>query len=385
MYMNQLTFLVFFVYGLAFFGMGITMAIESGRSPALAQARVLRPLAAFGLIHGTHEWMESYLMQAEAFGTSLPGWMPWLRLGFLYASFTSLFLYGFGNQPLPGVIAAVRASLVEKKLAPAVVYELDSALNEWQNPYEKKAPKPSKGQGDVALFVGDETHYLWPGALDSALKLLAALEVDPVLIGVGRNNGYLASSLGLHETAQSLARATLDELKATGAKRLLVLSPGDYYTFSKLYEERLDIPWPEDVELLEVTTFLAEQLEMGILKLKQSTDETPYAYVDPTQAVRVPSRHDAPRKLVNSVFPTSGRELLWRRERAHPVGNTALQFTWPDIAEKLTDARLQDALQCGAKTLISDDPGTLHTLSEKADQFELRVQGLYELLASHLV
>jgi len=71
------------------------MALESGRAPALVQARVLRPLAAFGLIHGTHELLESYLMQAEAFGTTLPGWLPWLRLGFLFASFTSLFLYGF--------------------------------------------------------------------------------------------------------------------------------------------------------------------------------------------------------------------------------------------------------------------------------------------------
>ena len=93
--MDQLTFLVFFIYGLSFFGMGITMMLESGRAPALAQARVLRPLAAFGLIHGTHEWMESYLMQAEFFGTPLPGWIPWLRLSFLYASFISLFLYGF--------------------------------------------------------------------------------------------------------------------------------------------------------------------------------------------------------------------------------------------------------------------------------------------------
>jgi signal transduction histidine kinase len=92
--MDQLTFLVFFIYGLAFFGMGITMALESGRSPALAQARVLRPLAAFGLIHGTHEWMEAYLMQAESFGSPLPGWLPWLRLAFLVTSFSSLFLYG---------------------------------------------------------------------------------------------------------------------------------------------------------------------------------------------------------------------------------------------------------------------------------------------------
>ena len=92
--MNQLTFLVFFVYGLAFLGMGIAMALESGRSPALAQARVLRFLAAFGLIHGTHEWMESYLLQAGSLGTLLPNWLPWLRLGFLVTSFASLFLYG---------------------------------------------------------------------------------------------------------------------------------------------------------------------------------------------------------------------------------------------------------------------------------------------------
>jgi Fe-S oxidoreductase len=289
------------------------------------------------------------------------------------------------DQPLPGVIAAVRATLVEKKLAPKVVYELDAALNEWQNPYEPKVPKPSKGKGEVALFVGDEAHYLWPDALDSALKLLAALDVDPVLIGVGRNSGYLASSLGLHKAAKALAQATLDELDATGANRMFVLSPGDYYTFNQLYEERLGILWSEQVELLEVTAFLAEQFEMGILKLKQSTDETPYAYVDPTQAVRVPSRHDLPRKLLNSVLPTPGRELLWRRERAHPVGNTALQFTWPDIAEKLTDARLQDALQSGAQTLITDDPGTLYKLSEKADQYDLKVQGFYELLVSHLI
>jgi signal transduction histidine kinase len=92
--MNQLTFLVFFVYGLAFFGMGITIALESGRSPALAQARVLRPLAAFGLIHGTHEWMEAYLLQAKALGAVLPTWLPWLRLGFLIISFACLCWYG---------------------------------------------------------------------------------------------------------------------------------------------------------------------------------------------------------------------------------------------------------------------------------------------------
>ncbi len=288
------------------------------------------------------------------------------------------------DQPLPEIIAAVRANLVEKELAPAVVYELDAAFKTWQNPYQKEAPGTVDGQGETALFVGDEARYLWPEALDAARKLLAELGVDPVLIGVGRNNGYMASSLGLHETAKKLAQDTLDELEASGAKRLLVLSPGDYFTFNQLYEERLGIPWPEEVELVEVMTFLAEKLEAGALEFEASNDERPYAYVDPTLAVRVPTRHQAPRLLASLVLPTSGLELLWRKERAHPVGNTALQFTNPDIAEKLTHARLQDALRAGAQILITDDPGTLHKLAGGADQYNLHIQGLYELLVKHV-
>ena len=85
---------VYFAYGLAFFGMGLTLALESERSPALAEARLLRPLAAFGMIHGAHAWLDSYLLQPVAEGLQLPAWLLWLRLGLLAASFGSLLVYG---------------------------------------------------------------------------------------------------------------------------------------------------------------------------------------------------------------------------------------------------------------------------------------------------
>lgn len=93
--------IVYFIYGLAFFGMGLIMALEAGRSPALLEARALRPLAAFGILHGTHEWFESYLLQAQAAGTSFPGWLPWLRLSLLAGSFLLLFIYGIQTFRLP--------------------------------------------------------------------------------------------------------------------------------------------------------------------------------------------------------------------------------------------------------------------------------------------
>jgi signal transduction histidine kinase len=85
---------IYFAYGLAFFGMGLTLALESERSPSLAETRFLPLLAAFGLIHGAHEWLEAFLLQSVSQGTQLPAWLIWLRLVILAASFFSLMLFG---------------------------------------------------------------------------------------------------------------------------------------------------------------------------------------------------------------------------------------------------------------------------------------------------
>jgi len=288
------------------------------------------------------------------------------------------------DNPLPEAIAAARSEIAAQGLAPASAYQVDAALQAWGTPFAQQLPERAERKGEVALFVGDEARYLWPQALPAALQLLQAAGVDPVLIGQGRSNGFIPSSLGFPGTAQEIARANLAELEASGANRMLVLSPGDYFTFHQLYDERLGIQWPEDVELEEVTPFLARQLEGGGLRLKRSVDQTPYAYVDPTHAVRAPARHAAPRLLLSAVMQDKPRELFWRKERGHPVGSTALQFTHPHIAGQLTLARLEDAQSSGARWLLSDDPGTLSKLEGLAQGFGLRVQGLYELLAEQL-
>jgi Fe-S oxidoreductase len=186
------------------------------------------------------------------------------------------------------------------------------------------------------------------------------------------------------DTAKQLAEATLSELLSSGAKRLLVFSPGDYFTFNQLYTERLGLDFPENIELVELTTLLADRLEGGEIRFNQLTNSVPYAYVDPTQSVRVPDRHSAPRDLLAAAMASPACELFWRRERAHPVGSTALQFTKPDVAEKLTLARLEDAKRSGAELLLCDDPGTMKKIDEFAGDFDLRARGLYEFLVDQL-
>lgn len=291
------------------------------------------------------------------------------------------------NQPLPEAIAATRAEVAGQQLAPAVAYEVNEALRKWQNPYKAQAPETS-GDGsrerEVALFVGDAARYLEPQTVQAALSLLEATGVHPVLIGAGRNNGYLASSLGFPDTGRELARATLDELASSGARQMLVLSAGDYFTFNQLYAERLDIEWPEEVALLEVCTLLAQKLDEGALKFESDRDHAAYAYVDPTHAVRVPQRHDAPRALATAALGSAPRELFWRRERAQPAGNTSLQFSKPTIAAALTRERLLDGQRTGAQLLVTEDPGTLHELKRGAGEVGVEVKGLYEVLVERL-
>lgn len=288
------------------------------------------------------------------------------------------------SQPLGEAVAAARAQVVEQGHAPSIVYELKEKLQSWENPYEAEAPASASGQGDVALFAGDEAMYVHPSTLEAARTLLQAIGIDPVLIGQGRNNGFLASSLGLRDTARELAQANMKELEDSGAKTLLALSPGDYFALGQMYDERLGIERPDDVELLEVTQLLFQQLEDERLSFRPDSEGTTYAYVDPTHAVRVPSHYEPARRLAEAVMADAQRvELFWRNGRAYPCGNLALQFTEPNLAHQLTKARLEDARDAGAERVLTVDAGSLHHLKQHASDFGVTVSGLFEVLAEH--
>ena len=289
------------------------------------------------------------------------------------------------DQPLPDAIAAARAEVTSQHLAPAIVYEIGEMLQQYENPYVKQTPEKVTGTGAVALFVGDESAHRWSEGMNAARTLIQVTGVTPVEIGIGRNNGYLASSLGFPETSRILAQATLDELQASGARKLLVLSQGDYFAFNQHLTERLGLSWPEEVELIELTTYLYDHFKAGRLTLTPIEDTTSYAYLDPAHAVRVPGGRAAARAILNAVLPIPARESFWRGERAHPAGSTALQFTQPHLADRLTFARLDDTVKSGARVAITEDAGTLYQLKRHAARFGVRVQGLYELLAASLI
>ncbi len=88
--------LIYFFYGLAFFSMGLAIIIEGNRSTDERLRLSLRPLAAFGFVHGFNEWLD---MAERAGLVPHDGDFAYLwhgiKLGLLTFSFISLAGFGF--------------------------------------------------------------------------------------------------------------------------------------------------------------------------------------------------------------------------------------------------------------------------------------------------
>lgn len=125
--------IIFFVYGLSFYTMGLAVAFESAVHTANRRtSHALATLAAFGIIHGLHEWFEMFLK----FVDRLVGYHSLYtievgRVTILAFSFAPLVLFGssmlFSRAPrsvrlsVPGGLVAVflvGAALIANRYAP---------------------------------------------------------------------------------------------------------------------------------------------------------------------------------------------------------------------------------------------------------------------------
>ena len=87
--------IIYFIYGLTFFVLGLAIALQSRHSSRLELARSLNWLAAFGFLHGFHEWGDLFIpIQAEYLAPAIVLFLHYIHLLLLAASFACL--YGFG-------------------------------------------------------------------------------------------------------------------------------------------------------------------------------------------------------------------------------------------------------------------------------------------------
>src|SRR5512135_420383 len=87
--------IIYFIYGLVFFVVGLAISLQSRHSSRLDLARNLTWLAAFGFLHGFNEWGDLFIpLQAEYLSPAFVRVLHYIHLFLLAISFACLFEFG---------------------------------------------------------------------------------------------------------------------------------------------------------------------------------------------------------------------------------------------------------------------------------------------------
>jgi signal transduction histidine kinase len=107
--------IIYFVYGLVFFVLGLAIALQTRNYSRLDLARSLKWLAAFGFSHGFHEWGDLFIPIQEVYLSPFTvEFLHYLHLVLLALSYAFLFEFGVAlldplvkRNPLKGVSTAI--------------------------------------------------------------------------------------------------------------------------------------------------------------------------------------------------------------------------------------------------------------------------------------
>ncbi len=180
------TTVVYFLYGLAFFSMGLLVAFEGGRSADERLRKALRPLIGFGIVHGVHEWLVMFDHLLVQLGH--PNHPDLLAVELALLAFSFLSLAAFGSFLLSKTETAQRVSLIVPLALETIwVFGLANFIGEYK--------------GQELLAVADVwTRYVLaiPSSVLAAVGLIAQQRAfrQAGLVTFGRDSLWAAVAFG---------------------------------------------------------------------------------------------------------------------------------------------------------------------------------------------
>jgi heterodisulfide reductase subunit D len=244
--------------------------------------------------------------------------------------------------------------------------------------------------GDTYYFVGCapffEVEFRKDWGLDAlegprgVLKLLNAVDIEPVIHDDERCCGHDLLWNGDTENFAKLAKRNMDLIKSLGCKRIVFQCPEGYLTFKNYYPK---VVGPMDVELVHFYELMAQEAQAG--KFTFEPLETAVTYHDPCRLGRQAGIFDAPRTLIQSIPGISLREMEHNRENGVCCGTSAWMGC-SSCSKTIQKNRLSEALATGAETLITACPKCrLHLSCALRDmEIGLKIRDINDLLAKSL-
>ncbi len=267
--------------------------------------------------------------------------------------------------PTIEVQLSLRRIASENGISPGPIHTVSASLGSEGNPLGEKREKRTDWAKDLnvkSFTEGMEVLYFpccYTG-YDSRLTKTAAATAN-ILNAAGINFGILGAEqnccgesirkTGDEALFKRLAKENIKTFIDKGVKKILVSSPHCYHTFKNEYSE-----FKVNFEVVHITQYLSELINKGKIKLNKESRKK-ITYHDPCYLGRHNGIFEEPREALRKI---SGLELVEMPDTLKDSlccgGGGGRIWQETPKGERFSDLRLQQALEVGAKTLVTACP-----------------------------
>ena len=183
----------------------------------------------------------------------------------------------------------------------------------------------------------------------STVKILNHLGITPAVLPQERCCGHDLLWQGDLENFKKLAEYNINEIKESGAKKIVFSCPECYRTFKIDYPKYFDT----NFEMMHITELLAQAIENK--KLNLNGLERVVTFQDPCRLGRHLGIYEPPRKVMAAIPKLKLNEMRRTKNRAICCGVSAW-MNCSSFSKKIQLMRLREAKETGADLLVLSCP-----------------------------
>lgn len=296
-----------------------------------------------------------------------------------------------------GNVMGMRRMLAEAGTIPPSLKPIAGSLHSQGNPWSGQRDKRTEWIKDeeVPTFSEDTEYFLFVCCTSCfdvrsqkiARSIAKTLNAAGVSFGIIGNEesccGEAIRKVGDEELFQKLASSNVELFNSKGVKKIITTSPHCLHTFKNDYPEL-----GGEYEVYHYTELLRQWIAEGKINLS-GNDVGAIAFHDPCYLGRHSEIYDPPREIAQALPGSDVKELDRNRNQSICCqGGGGRVWIETKAGERFAELRINDAIESGAKTLVTSCPYCITMLEDSVAVMgkgeELQVKELCEVVADRL-
>jgi heterodisulfide reductase subunit D len=235
--------------------------------------------------------------------------------------------------------------------------------------------------GETVLFCDCEAAFYRTSLPRSVAAILRVAGVEFGLMGDQRCCGGPAAEMGYTDIARRLADHNTEDWRRHGVRRVLVLDPHDYITFTEDYPAFYGDAYLEEFEVVLVIDLVAELIREGRLRVERPIERVA-TYHDSCRLNKRKGIHEAPREILRAIPGLTFRDHDPVTQWAWCSGaGGGMAIAHPEITAQISDKRLERAATLDVDLLVSACVWSERPLAASGLRKGVQVRDLMELVA----